>query len=214
MRRQRFLLISTLTLVLSIITVASALALGRGSQTPEDPLARRTLQLADLEGAEAMYRESITTTEGFPGPLSPANLPLRAGGFLAGYRVGAPCTVRLSGGQQGIVYVLNTVYQFQDEAQATAALEQQIEFYEKSDVPEDVRIVPVNYDTSLAFRKGVQGRAYTVQYPSDGVYWKSYYFLGTKGNMLVFLMVDGLPDPATERVFSVLAAKVIQRQDR
>lgn len=214
MRHQRFLLISVLTLVLSVITVASVPALGRGSQTPEDPLARRALQLADLEGAEAVYRESITSTEGFPGALSPANLPLQAGGFLAGYRVGAPCTVQLSDGQQGMVYVLNIVYQFQDEAQATAALERQIEFYEKSDVPEDVRVVPVNYDTSLAFRKGVQGSAYAVRYPSEGVYWESYYFLGIKGNMLVFLMVDGLPDPASERVFNALAAKVIQRQDR
>jgi len=128
--------------------------------------------------------------------------------------MGAHCTVQLSGGQQSIVYVLNTVYQFQDEAHAAAALEQQIEFYEKSDVPEDVRIVPVSYDTSLAFRKGVQGRAYAVRYPSDGTYWESYYFLGVQGNMLVFLMVDGLPDPATESAFNALVTKMIQRQDR
>jgi len=51
MRYRRSLLISILVLVLSVITVASVLALGRGSQIPEDPLARRTLQLTDLEGA-------------------------------------------------------------------------------------------------------------------------------------------------------------------
>jgi hypothetical protein len=215
MRHRRSSLVVILALLLSVVAVASALALGQSSPTSEDPLARRALQSADLEreGAEGIYRESISGPEGLPGPPAPHNVPLQAAGFVAAYRVGAPCTVGLSGGRQGIVYVLNTVYQFQEESQAAAAFEQQLRFYENSGLVEDAAIVAVDYDTSLASRIGVQGRAYAVRYASEGIYWETRYFLGVKADTLVFLMVDGLPDAATERLFETLGAELIQLQD-
>jgi hypothetical protein len=215
MRHRRSSLIVILALLVSAVAVACAPALGQRSPTSEDPLSRRALQSADLdrEGAEAIYWGSISGPEGLPGPPAPENLPLQAAGFVEAYRVGAPCTVGLSGGRQSIVYVLNTVYQFQEEGQAAAAFEQQIRFYENSGVVEDAAIVAADYDTSLASRIGVQGRAYAVRYASDGAYWETRYFLGVKANMLVFLMVDGLPDAATERLFEALGAKLIELQD-
>jgi hypothetical protein len=210
-RRSWLIVVSTVLLFTSV----AVSVLGLGSRTPEHPLAPRALQAADLkgEGAERIHRQSISGREALPGPLGAHNLPLQATGFASGYRVAAPCAVRLSGGQQGMMYVMNIVYQFQDESQAAEAFEQQLEFYEDSKLPEDVGVVALSHDASLASQIGLQGRAYAVRYPSEGIHWESRYFLGMKADTLVLLMVDGLPDPAAERLFDALAARVVQLQE-
>ena len=225
MKKQRILLIAAL-LVLSILVVASAAALAKGPKPP--PPEQQVLQKDDLPEDARIAVERRVTSASFRGPEAPANVPLQAEGFLEGYRFDAwyPCILQSHDGQS-MVYVLHIVYQFQDKAQAAAALERQLAFYENyKRTPEYVKVDAVDLDETFIARNGVSGKAMRVEYSvalvdgadqpaplHQGDDYETYYFHGVKGDTLIFLMVDSFhpPDPATREVFDDLVPKVVQR---
>jgi len=213
MRKRQLLPVSIVFLTLSIIIAGSAVALARDQGQPETPLARWVLQRSDLPDSEAYYAKQVTDDR-FPGPVCPVNIPLQVEGLLEGYEMGAwyPFTLRhgVSEGQQGGAYVLNVVYQYQDEAKAVAALERQLEWFHWRDIAVDAKAEPVSYDESLAAANDVRGSAMRLTYSQEGQTWVIYWFFGVKGDILMLLMVDGLPDPATQDVFDTLVAKIVQ----
>ena len=218
MKKQYLLSVSTVFLTLSIIIAGSAVAVARNQGQPETPLAQQVLQRSDLPDSEVYYAEQVTDDR-FPGPLSPVNIPLQVEGFLEGYEMSTwyPCVFRGEAGKelakdgQGGAFALNVAYRYQDKARAEVALERQLEFFKQEDLPADVRVEPVDYNEFLATANDMYGHAMLLTYPSEGTTWVTYWFLGVKGNILMLLMVDGLPDPATREVFDTLVTKIVQR---
>ncbi len=206
-----------MSLILSIIIAGSAIALARNQEQPVSPLAQQVLQRDDLPNSQGYYAEEVTEDR-FPGPSSPVNTPLQAEGFLEGYEASAwhPYTLQeevneelVKDGQSG-AFVLNVAYKYQNKSQAEAAFEQQIAFFDQK-LPTDFKVESVDYDRSLATANGMYGHATRLTYPSEGITWATYWFLGIKDNTLMLLMVDGLPDPATQEVFDSLVTIVVQR---
>lgn len=218
--KKRYLLSGlTVLMILSIIIAGSTVvALARSHGQTETPLAQQVLQRSDLPDSEVYYAEQVTDDR-FPGPLSPVNTPLQVKGFLEGYEVSTwyPCVFRGEAGKelakdgQGGAFVLNVAYRYQDKTQAEAALEQQLEFFNQEDLPADVKVEPLDYSEFLATANDMYGHAMQLTYSQEDRTWVTYWFLGVRGNTLMLLMVDGLPDSATEGVFNALTAKVIQR---
>lgn len=205
----------TVSLALSLIIVSSAVALAKNYGQPENPLAQLVLQKSDLpQHIQGYYTEQLTDDR-FLGSSCPANIPLQVEGYLRGYEMNAwyPFSLQddISQGKQSGAFVLNTVYQYRDKDQADMALNLQLEWFNRQDIAVDAKANRVGYDESLAAANGVHGSAMQLTYSQEDRTWVTYWFLGVRGNTLMLLMVDGLPDPATEEVFNTLAAKVIQR---
>nr|HID14406.1 hypothetical protein [Anaerolineae bacterium] len=219
MKKRHLLPVSIVFLALSIIIAGSVVTLARNQRQPETPLARWVLQRSELpKNSEAYYAEQVTDDR-FPGPLSPVNIPLQVEGFLEAYEMSAwyPCVFRGEAAKelvkdgQGGAFVLNLVYRYRDSGQARAALERQLKFVQQQDVPVDVKVESADYDESLTAANDVYGRAIRITYPSEGITWVTCYFFGVKRNILMLLIVDGLPDPATQDVFDTLVTKIVQR---
>jgi len=214
--KKRLLWLATVFLVLSIIIAGSSVAaLGRGHGQPENPLARRVLQKSDLpEDSQGYYAEQLTADR-FPGPPCPANIPLQVEGFLDGYEMNAwyPFVLQdsVSQGKQSVAFVLNVVYQYRDKVQSATALERQLEWFHKQDIAMDAKAEQAGYDESLAAANGVHGSAMQLTYSQEDHNWVTYWFFGVEGDTLMLLMVDGLPDPATQEVFDTLVATIVQR---
>ena len=203
-----------------LVTLAVILLGGTGmvmartqAQQHTTPLAQLVLQPSDLPGDNVNYYVEKVEEDRFPGDPSPVNIPLKTEGFLEAYAMGAfyPFALRNSDSPGG-AFVLNVVYQYQDEAQARQALEQQLEWFNSADIAPDARIEPLD-DRLFIDAAKIQGRAFELTYSQEGRIWSTYWLFGVKDSFLVLLMVDGLPDPATQEVFGTLVTKVIQRQE-
>jgi hypothetical protein len=206
-------LVSIMLVTLTIILLGGTGMVMARTQAQQTPLAQLVLQPDDLPGDNVNYYAEKVEEDRFLGDPSPVNIPLEAEGFLEAYAADAfyPVTLRNSESPGG-AFILNIVYQYQDEAQARQALEQQLEWFNSADIALDARIEQLDEHLSIDAAK-IQGRAFELTYSQEGLIWNTYWLFGVKENVLVFLMVDGPPDPATQEVFSTLATKVIQRQD-
>lgn len=220
MKTRNLCLLAACLVPLLMVAGCSVVEMGESHGQPENHLARRVLQESDLpEDSEAYYAEHLTVYR-FPGSPSPVNIPLQVEGFLDGYVAGGwyPFTLQDSVLQdkperkQTGAYVLSVAYQYQDEVQAAAALQRQLEwFQQEGTMAADAKAQQIGYDESLAAASGVQGSAMEVTYTQEGMTWVSYWFLGVEGDTLMLLWIDGLPDPGTHEVFDLLLSILVQR---
>jgi hypothetical protein len=207
--KKQLLRVALVFLVLSTV-VAGAITVSADNHRQ---LKNRVLQRGDLPQDSQYYAEGLTQDH-FPGVLSPVNIPLESEGFQNGYEVNAwyPLILQdaISEIKQSNAFVLNVVYQYQDEAQAAAALKQQLEWFHKDNITMSALVEQVDYDKSLDVAYGIKGNAFQLTYSQEGLTLVNYWFLGVKENTVILLMVDGLPDLATREVFNSLMPTVMQ----
>ncbi len=205
MKEQKLLLVFVLIVT---IVFAGSVALAAGSSDRGDPpLAQQVMQKSDLPEQSQAYYTKAVTEDRFPGPLCPVNIPLQTEGFLRAHEASAwyPFSVNKSAlrnavqDEQGGAFILNVVYEYQDEAQAAAALEQQLEWFHRGDIAADAQVETVNDNTIK------------LTYSQKGQTWVTYWFFGVKGNTLKLLMVDGSPVSTTHEVFDSLRSSLVQR---
>lgn len=99
-------------------------------------------------------------------------------------------------------YAGNYLYRYMDSAQAKAAADQWIKLVLQSPRSKllDIGLQSPNSD--------MRGRtAMIIGSEGDVIYW----WVGTKGRTLILLMVNGMPDPSTQKTFEALATRVLQR---
>jgi hypothetical protein len=212
--KKRLVRLAMISLVL-LITGGSMVVLARNIEQSKDPLARRVLQKGDLpQNIQGYYTEPLTDDR-FPGPSCPASIPLQFEGYLSGYEMSAwyPFNLQETTAQskQGGLFILNIAYQYHDKDQATRALERQLKWFNRQDIAMNAQVTHVGYDESLAAANDVNGSAMQLTYSQEDQAWVTYWFLGVKDNTSMLLMVDGLPDPATQEVFDSLVTIVVQR---
>lgn len=58
----------------------------------------------------------------------------------------------------------------------------------------------------------MQGKFIQIDYTDEGIDFTVYYLVSVVDNRLLFLMVDGLPDPTVQKTFENLVEKLVSYQ--
>lgn len=195
---------------LLIVTTASAL---RAQQDSRELLKRVVLQKTDFPSDvdEHTFNSDETKLEDFDNQISIVTMPFVAEGFVDAYRVSGWYSLNYENdafkeASQG-VFVENMAFLFEDEEQVTKAYAQQVQELNDNILPA-LDTITVNDLQS----NGLQGKLIQFDHSDEGIDFTTYYLFGVVNNRLLFLMVDGLPDPAVQRAFENLVNKLVSYQ--
>ena len=150
-------------------------------------------------------------------------------GFLSGYVAEGeyPCEFHSESFRElvaegsGVVGVLNVVYQFRSNEQATAQIEQAIEMIKQAARQEDFEKSHANIeylkldsllrDESLVTNNKMQEQIVRTTWVEGDVEFVSHVFFGAQDGTFIFLAVYGFNDPAAQEAFETVVLKLLQR---
>jgi len=223
MKQQRILVFPILTLIGLGLILLGGLALAQ-DQEPDQWILRE-----DELPEGARIKSKPLELDDFSGPPSILNAAMQAEGFLSGYVAEGeyPCEFHGESFRElvvegsGVVGVLNVVYQFHSDRQATAQIERAIDLIKQAARQEDFEKSQANIeylkldsllrDESPAADNKMQGQIVRTTWVERDVKFVSHVFFGAQDSTFIFLAVDGFNDPAAQEAFETVVLKLLQR---
>jgi hypothetical protein len=204
--QSKLIILAAIVMVAVVITMG--LMLSHVQAQGEPSLAKLALKANDLNkspeiSGSQLISSAPSSADDAAQPLSRRYKPAMPSEFapLFDYRevysVGA-----VVGSGNYSAYVGNFLYRYKDPVQAKAAADLWIKWILQSPQGKllDIGLQYPNSDMSgrAAMALGSEG---------DVIYW----LVGTKGHVLILLMVNGMPDLPTQEIFKALATRVLER---
>lgn len=212
MKQHRYILFTVLFLLLLLLIVGTANAFAPKQQSNEDILRQVVLRKTDFPGdvEKHTFSSDESKVADFNEQVSFVTIPFWAEGFVDAYRVNGWYSVNLENeafkeASQG-AFVENMAYLFQNHEQASKAFKQQIaQFDNDRPAHDNTTIKDIQFNN-------LQGKFIQIDYTDEGIDFTVYYLVSVVDNRLLFLMVDGLPDPTVQKTFENLVEKLVSYQ--
>lgn len=211
MKHYRYLLPIVLLPILLLLIVGTASTFAQKQQNSQEVLRQAVLHKTDFPEnvEEYTFSSGKSKVEDFNGQVSFVTSPFWAEGFVDAYRVNGwyPLTFEndtLKEFSSG-AFVENMAYLFKSQEQAAKAFEQQTARFDFEAKDLDAKVESVQYSN-------LQGKLMQINYTQEGMNFTLYTFAGLVDNQLIFLMVDGVPDPTVQRTFEHLVTKLVSYQ--
>lgn len=211
MKHYRYLLPIGLLPILLLLIVGTASTFAQKQQDSQEILRQAVLHETDFPENTEKYAFSSgkSKVEDFNEQVSFVTSPFWAEGFVDAYRVNGWYPLAFEDDTfkefSSGAFVENIAYLFKSQEQAAKAFEQQITRFNFDAKDIDAKVESVQYNN-------LQGKLMQINYTQEGMDFTLYTFVGWVDNQLIFLMVDGIPDPTVQRTFEHLVTTLVSYQ--
>ncbi len=211
MKQHHYILFTVLLLLFGLLTVGTANGLTPKQQSNADILRQVVLRKTDFpeDVEDYTFSSDEAKAEDFNEQISFVTIPFWAEGFVDAYRVNGWYTLTFE--EEALkefspgAFVENIAYVFESQEQAANAFEQQLTQFNTDVENLETKIEDIQHNSP-------QSKLIRVDYTQEGMDFTLYVFIGVVDNRLLFLMVDGVPDPTVQRAFENLVTKLVSYQ--
>lgn len=200
--KQQIRLFSLFIVLLSLVAVTGSVFASRFNKYQPDPyLTRLALQAADFpEGSESQESGTLAKSD-MSHPLNTKTSLTEKAPIVSEYQTGYKSVGIVPSGD-GVVYVGNYLYTYATAEQAKIVT---------TVMSEDVaNSGGTNLDTiPPGAKSGISGQTIAIASEQGDM---TYWFIGVKENVLILLVVNGLPEPnsAIHETFSMYLEKLVE----